>query len=166
MVNMKDEHTTDIALHNASQDELPSILALLDECELPNEGLAAHLSTTIVARNGNEIVGCSALELYEESALLRSVAVKPTFRSRGLGRRLIKTALDLATHHKVSNVYLLTDTANLFFSKLGFEPISRSKVPQNVQRSVEFTTLCPDTATVMTKVLFDASAPRIKKLND
>lgn len=149
---MKGENP-DTTIHNASQDELPDILALLDECELPREGLAAHLPTTLVARNGNEIVGCSALELYQESALLRSVAVKPSYRSRGLGRRLTEAALDLATHNKVSNVYLLTEGADLFFSKLGFEPISRSNVPQKVQRSVEFTTLCPDTATVMTKVL-------------
>ena len=149
---MKGENP-DTTIHNASQDELPDILALLDECELPREGLAAHLPTTLVARNGNEIVGCSALELYEESALLRSVAVKPSYRSRGVGRRLIEATLDLATHHKISNIYLLTEGANLFFSKLGFEPISRSNVPEKVQRSVEFTTLCPDTATVMTKIL-------------
>ncbi len=149
---MKGENP-DTTIHNASQDELPDILALLDECELPREGLAAHLPTTLVALSGNEIVGCSALELYQESALLRSVAVKPSYRSRGLGRRLTEAALDLATHHKISNIYLLTETADPFFSKLGFEPISRSNVPQKIQRSVEFTTLCPDTATVMTKVL-------------
>jgi len=156
MVNMKDEYTPDVALHNASQGELPDILALLDECELPKEGLTAHLSTTIVARNGSEIVGCSALELYEEFALLRSVAVKPLYRSRGLGLRLTKAALDLASEYKVSNVYLLTSSADMFFSKLGFESISRADVPENVRRSVEFTTLCPDTATVMTKALVGA----------
>ena len=150
---MKGENPPDTTIHNASQDELPDILALLDECELPREGLAAHLPTILVARNGNEVVGCSALELYQESALLRSVAVKPSYRNRGLGQRLTKAALDLATHRKVSNVYLLTETANLFFSKLGFEPISRSNVPEKLQRSVEFTTLCPDTATVMAKIL-------------
>ncbi|MGA3297975.1 MAG: arsenic resistance N-acetyltransferase ArsN2 [Candidatus Bathyarchaeia archaeon] len=132
---------------------MPDILALLDECELPKEGLAAHVSTTLVARNGNEIVGCSALELYQECALLRSVAIKPSYRRRGLGRRLTRAALDLAMRHKISNVYMLTETANTFFSKLGFESISRSDVPEKVQRSVEFTTLCLDTATVMTMPL-------------
>jgi amino-acid N-acetyltransferase len=147
---MKGEYSTDLTIHHATHGELPDILALLDECELPKEGLAAHVSITLVARNENEIVGCSALELYPECALLRSVAVKPSYRRRGLGRRLTRAALDLAMHHKISNVYLLTETANTFFSKLGFESISRSDVPENVQRSVEFTTLCPDTATVMT----------------
>ena len=152
-MNMKDEYSTDVTIRNAKQDELSDILALLDQCDLPREGLAAHLSTTLVARNGNEIVGCSALELYEESALLRSLAIKPSYRSRGLGSHLTRAALDLAMLHKVSKLYLLTETAEEFFTKLGFETISRSDVPQEVQRSVEFTTLCPDTATVMTRVV-------------
>ena len=148
--------SADVTIAAAKREDLPEIFALLEECDLPKEGLATHISTTLVARKGTEIVGCSALELYQESALLRSVGVKPSYRSRGLGRRLTIAALNLGMQHKISNVYLLTETANVFFSKLGFEPISRADVPENVQRSVEFTTLCPDTATVMTKVLLGA----------
>jgi hypothetical protein len=54
---MKNESSPDVTIDNAKQEELPNILALLDECGLPSEGLAAHLSTTLVARNGKEIVG-------------------------------------------------------------------------------------------------------------
>lgn len=147
---MKDENTANVTIDGAKQEELPTILALLDECKLPKGGLAANLSTTLVARNGDKIVGCSALESYGDCALLRSVAVKPSFRGRGLALRLTGAALDLAKRRKVTTVYLLTETASTFFSKLGFEPVSRSDVPQKVKRSVEFTTLCPDTAAVMT----------------
>jgi amino-acid N-acetyltransferase len=150
---MTDQYLEGVTIGGAKQEELPEILALLDECELPKEGLAAHLSTTLVARYGKEIVGCSALELYQEYALLRSVAVKPSFRGRRLAVRLTRAALDLAKHHMVVAVYLLTETANTFFSKLGFVAIPHSDVPRNVQGSVEFTTLCPDTATVMTMSL-------------
>ena len=148
-VTMKDLQSGNIEIGDARQEDLPDILALLDECELPKEGLAPHLSTTLVARDGNQIVGSSALEMYEEFALLRSVAVKPPFRGHGLGRRLTRAALDLAEHHQVRVVYLLTETAGAFFPKLGFKPIPRSSVPEKVQRSVEFTTLCPDTCTAM-----------------
>lgn len=75
--------STDVEICGAKRDRLPEILALLQVCELPKEGLATHLSKTLVARRGNEIVGCSALEVYQELALLRSVAVKPSFRKRG-----------------------------------------------------------------------------------
>jgi amino-acid N-acetyltransferase len=141
--------SANIEIGGARQKELSDILALLDECGLPGQGLAPHLSTTLVARDGNQIVGSSALEMYEEFALLRSVAVKPSFRGRGLARRLTRAALDLAKHHQVKAVYLLTETTDTFFPKLGFKSIRRSDVPEKVQRSVEFTTLCPDTAKVM-----------------
>jgi len=144
---------SDIPIAAARREDLPEILALLEECELPKEGLSTHLSTTLVAREGKEIVGCSGLELYQEFALLRSVAVKPAFRKRGTASRLTRAALDLAKHHKVTNVYLLTETASTLFSKMGFTHIQRSDVPEDVRGSAEFTTLCPTTCMVMTKSL-------------
>jgi len=146
---MRNEHSDRVTIGAAKQEELHDIFALLDECELPKEGLAPHLSTTLVARNGDEIVGCSALELYQEFALLRSVAVSPLSRGKGLALRLTQATLDLARHHHVMAMYLLTETASAFFSKVGFKSVQRSDVPKKVQQSVEFTTLCPDTATVM-----------------
>jgi len=145
--------SADIAITAAKKEDLPEILGLLEECELHKEGLATHLSTTLVARKGKEIVGCSALELYQELALLRSVAVKPSFRRQGLALKLTRAALDLAKRHNVTNVYLLTETASTFFSKIGFVHIQRSDVPENIKHSAEFTTLCPETATVMTRSL-------------
>jgi len=146
---MNNADSTDVLIANARKEELPDILALLDDCGLPREGLADHLATTLVAKDGTDIVGSSALELYEEYGLLRSVAVKEADRRRGLASRLTKAALDLARDHQVTTVYLLTETASMFFPKLGFKVIQRSEVPQKVQRSVEFTTLCPETAIVM-----------------
>jgi amino-acid N-acetyltransferase len=141
---------TEVETCRANRDDLPGILTLLEASELPKEGLAAHLSTTLVAHKGNEIVGCSSLELYQRLALLRSVAVKSSFRKQGIGLEVTRQALNLAREHQITNVYLLTDTASTFFSKLGFVQISRSVVPEVVKQSVEFTTLCPESATVMT----------------
>ena len=137
----------------AKSEDLPEIFALLQECDLPEEGLAPHLSTTLVARKEQEIVGCAALELYQQFALLRSVAVKSDFRKQGIASRLTRAALDLAKECHVTNAFLLTETARTFFSKRGFVQVSRSDVPENVKQSVEFTTLCPDTCTVMMKSL-------------
>jgi len=150
---MTNQYLEGVTISDAKEDELPVIFGLLDECQLPREGLAAHLPTTLVARYGKEIIGCSALEIYEEYALLRSVAVKPSFRGQGLATRLTNAALDLARRRLVTTVYLLTETASAFFSKLGFATIPRSEVPQKVQESVEFTSCCPETATAMTMSL-------------
>jgi amino-acid N-acetyltransferase len=145
--------SSDLTITAARSEDLQQIFALLEECGLPREGLENHLSTTLVARKGIEIVGSAALELYQENALLRSVAVKSAFRKQGIGLKLARAALDLAKERQVRNVYLLTETAKAFFSKQGFNQGLRSDVPETVKQSVEFTTLCPDTCTVMMKKL-------------
>jgi len=149
------QESTDISIEAADKDALPAILSLLERNELPKEGLADHLSTTLVARKGKQVVGCGALELCGEAALLRSVVVEEALRGQELGQRLTHVALDLAGRHKVATVYLLTMTADKFFSRLGFHEIPRSEVPTEVQRSVEFSSACPVSATVMMMHLGD-----------
>jgi amino-acid N-acetyltransferase len=46
-------------------------------------------------------------------------------------------------------VVLLTTTAEDFFLRFGFQPISRVEFPLAVQASVEFQEVCPDSATGM-----------------
>lgn len=148
--SMRNQNSQTVSLGAAETQELPQILALLEKCDLPKEGLSDHFPTILVARNGKEIVGSSGLEVYQEFAMLRSVAVDPSFRGRGIGQRLVIATIDLAKNHQVTNIYLLTQTASAFFSKLGFKAIPRADVPQKVQRSIQFTTLCPDTSIIMT----------------
>lgn len=47
-------------------DDLPALFALLEDSGLPTAGLAAHLATTLVACDGERLVGSAALELYRE----------------------------------------------------------------------------------------------------
>ena len=56
---------------------------------------------------------------------------------------MTETALELSRHLDVEEAYLLTETADLFFPRLGFRPIPRSEVPRSVRSSVEFTSACP-----------------------
>jgi len=135
----------------ATPADLPAILELLDGSKLPRAGLDAHVATTLVARDGKQLVGTAALELYGECALLRSVAVAPGLRGQGLGQELTRHALALARRHKIKSVYLLTETAGGFFPRFGFRAIPRDAVDPAVQRSVEFTSACPTSALVMVK---------------
>jgi len=138
-----------VSIGIAKKEEAPAIMALLESCELPQDGLSDHLATTIVARYSGNVVGSAALELYGENALLRSVAVEESMRGQGLGRRLTASAMNLARQRGIAEIYLLTQTASSFFSRFGFKPISRSDVPGSVQNSVEFRKACPATALVM-----------------
>jgi amino-acid N-acetyltransferase len=137
----------------ATISDADPVLGLLRTNHLPIDGWLEHLGTTLVARQGGTVVGCAALELYAEGALLRSVAVAPALQGHGVGRALTAAALQLARDLHVPSVYLLTTTAEEFFPKFGFERIERRAVPESVQASIEFTSACPSSATVMRKVL-------------
>jgi len=137
----------------ATQRDLPGVRALLEQLQLPLAGVDQHLSTMLVAREGERIVGSAALELYADGALLRSVAVEPRVQGRRLGHQLTEAALRLAASRGVQTVFLLTTTAERFFPRFGFEPIARDDVPQSVRESVEFTSACPASAVVMRKQL-------------
>ncbi len=137
----------------AKAADLPAVLALLEASGLPQEGLADHFATALVARRDGSVVGSAALEVYGSTALLRSVAVAASLRGRGLGQRLARAALDLARQRGVSEVYLLTETASAYFPRFGFAPIERAQVPEAVRQSVEFTSACPDSAVAMKTTL-------------
>ena len=137
----------------ATERDLSCIRALLERLHLPLAGVEAHLPTMLVAREGEQIVGTAALELYADGALLRSVAVDPRQQGKQLGHQLTDAALQLATTHGANIVFLLTTTADRFFPKFGFERISREQVPASVRQSVEFQSACPASAIVMRKPL-------------
>ena len=132
-----------ITIEAARNSDLRAVLALLERSGLPPDGLSEHMATTLVARDGDAIVGSAALELYGGAALLRSVAVHGALRGQGLGQRLTRAALDLAGQHGITTVYLLTETAGDFFPRFGFHLTERTAVEPAVQQSVEFTSACP-----------------------
>jgi amino-acid N-acetyltransferase len=138
------------SIEPAKPQDLPAILDLLARCGLPRDGLSEHLATALVAREGGQVVGCAALEVYGESALLRSIAVDEGQRGRGLGQRLVEATLSLARERHITGVYLLTTTAADFFARFfSFQPIAREEVPEPLKASVEFASACPETALAM-----------------
>jgi amino-acid N-acetyltransferase len=137
----------------ATTRDLPDVHELLRRHRLPLDGLDDHVQTMVVAKDGSQIVGSAALEIYADGALLRSVAVDARQQGRHVGHQLTEAALQLAREHGAHAVFLLTTTAETFFPRFGFEQISRDDVPLSVRASVEFTSACPASAIVMRKRL-------------
>ena len=102
-----------------------------------------------VKGEGGRIVGVAGLETRGRQGLLRSVAVDKDHRRAGVGTSLVRHVISEARVKKMSEVYLITETAPLFFEKLGFSSIDRSQVSGNVLDSVEFKEACSETAPVM-----------------
>jgi amino-acid N-acetyltransferase len=142
-----------MTIEPAAPGDLPAVRQLLGSQQLPLDDLDSHVATMVVARSDGDVVGAAAVELYVDGALLRSVVVSPPFQGRGLGHALTEAALNIAESRGAQAVFLLTTTAERFFPRLGFAPISREDVPDSVQTSVEFQSACPASATVMRKPL-------------
>lgn len=147
-----------LVIEAAQEEDIPTLLALLQQSILPTDGLLDHLSTILVAREGGEVVGSAALECYGSVALLRSVAVVAPKRDQGLGQRLTRAALALAQARGITDLYLLTETAQHYFPRFGFHAISRQEVAPAIQHSVEWTSACPETAQAMLLMFAKASA--------
>lgn len=140
-------------IESATLSDLPAIRSLLERLHLPIDGVDEHVDTMLVARDGADVIGTAALEVYADGALLRSVAVEPGQQGKHLGHRLTDAALRLALDHGAATVFLLTTTAERFFPRFGFERVTRDDVPASVKESVEFQSACPASAIVMRKRL-------------
>ncbi|UCH11478.1 MAG: GNAT family N-acetyltransferase [Fidelibacterota bacterium] len=143
------EPMNEVSIEPARDSDRSEIRNLLTAAGLEDAGLDDHLATTLLAWRGPRLVGCAALELYDGSALMRSVAVHPADQGKGLGLCLVDAMLDLARQYDINQVYLLTDTANGFFRKFGFDAIDLSHVPADVKQSSEFSMACAQSALVM-----------------
>jgi amino-acid N-acetyltransferase len=140
-----------VELRSASSSELETVVDLLNRSGLPTAGVADNFSQFLVAEADGRLVGVVGLELYGQSALLRSAAVEESWRGSGVGRVLVERALDLARDRGIVDVYLLTTTAEHYFPKFGFVCVRRDEVAPGVRSSVEFQTSCPASATAMRK---------------
>ena len=144
---------TEITIAAATAADLEPIKALLVASGLPTAGVDDHWKTFIVARDGNELIACGGAEAYQFAALIRSVAVVPAYRSKGVGRRIVRQLLDRLASRGLREFYLLTTTAEAYFKKRGFKPIDRDEVHPQLLSSREFQDACPDSAVCMRLVM-------------
>jgi amino-acid N-acetyltransferase len=131
---------------------LPEVASLLEECGLPSDDiLPEYLSSFVIAREGNDDLGVAGLQLLGTSALVRSIGVAKTHRSRGLGTALLAAVEAKARSQGVVQLYLLTNDAQQFFAKHGYTEVSRSSAPAEIQNCSQFGSSCCGAATLMRK---------------
>jgi amino-acid N-acetyltransferase len=127
-------------------------LQLLAECDLPYSDLeSSDLEFFLGCGDESAPNGIIGLERHGEDALLRSLAVSASCRESGCGTALVSQLEELAQSNGVRELYLLTTTAEAFFSRLGYRSVKRTAVPDHIKTTTEFSSLCPDDATVMKK---------------
>lgn len=127
------------------------VIALLKADNLPVDDLPETLDNFFVALIDNEVVGVAGIEIYGNYGLLRSVAMSTDYRGHGIAKDLVEQIILLGKSKRLSDLYLLTETAAEYFKKNGFAQIEREAVPDKIKASSEFSHVCPVTAIVMKK---------------
>ena len=104
------------------------------------ENVREHARGFLVLEEKGRIAGCVSLENYgTELAEIRSLAVNPEIRGRGLGARLVQYALSEARRRKIARVFAVTHAPE-FFTRQGFDTASRRALPEKIERDCS---VCP-----------------------
>ncbi len=92
----------ELEIEAAKKSDYNAVEVLLRKTDLPQDEIELHMDNFFVIRHpeadhGPELlVGSVGLEIYEDSALLRSLAVHPDFQGTGFGSRLVDSIIEVA----------------------------------------------------------------------
>jgi len=128
-----------------------ALISLLQSEGLPVDDLPQDLPNFFMVTDNSFIVGAIGLEIYDRSGLLRSLVVKPEYRKMKIAKSLVGELERQARNEGLTSIYLLTETARDYFSKIGFEETNRDEAPASLKQSTEFSHVCPSTAIFMKK---------------
>jgi ribosomal protein S18 acetylase RimI-like enzyme len=121
---------TDLCFQNLEQE-----LATLPGAYAPSRG------RLLLGRAGEELAGCIAMRpLNEGTCEMKRLYVRPAFRSRGTGRRLVESiiqvAKDVGYHRMRLDTLPEMAAAQRLYRELGFRPIA--PYCQNPVKGTEF----------------------------
>src|SRR5690606_15032302 len=135
-----DDEPGEIVVRRARTPDVKAIRRLVDTYAGPGPRLLKKATVTLyedvqefwVAEYDGEVVGCGALHvLWEALAEIRTVAVDPQHRGRGIGHRIVSALLATARELGLARVFCLTFEVD-FFAKHGFRPIQGTPVQPEV----------------------------------
>lgn len=116
-------------------------------CEMVNhyaeQGLMLHRSLEsvydalrefLVAEEDGMILGCVAVDIYWGGlAEIRSLAIAEKARGRGIGKALVRAAIEDARSLGLTQIFALTYETD-FFLHLGFDVVDLTSLPEKVWR--------------------------------
>ena len=138
----------------AGADNESEIKQLLAGCDLLYEDITPALfEHFLLGWDDARLIAVIGLEVKNQVALLRSLAVDAEYRNRRIAASLVDNIEGYAKSLNVDTLYLLTMTAEAFFKKCGYLPTARDSAPAGIQGTAEFKNLCPASAACMVKHL-------------
>jgi amino-acid N-acetyltransferase len=94
--------------------------------------MSENIRDFMVAYSETRLVGCGALHFYSPtSGEVRSLAVDPMVKTRGVGRRIVEALEDEALQNNLHALFAFTYVPE-FFRKVGFREVERGELPLKV----------------------------------
>jgi amino-acid N-acetyltransferase len=146
------------SIRKASMKDIHALLTLINGyaskgAMLPRTEfeMSENIRDFMLAYQGEHLVGCGALHFYTPtSGEVRSLAVDPNVKSRGVGRALVEALEREARECGLHTIFAFTYETG-FFEKLGFEVVERGELPlkawKDCLRCPKFSA-CDETAVV------------------
>ncbi|MBP9085091.1 MAG: GNAT family N-acetyltransferase [Kofleriaceae bacterium] len=128
------------AMRPGRRTDMVEVRQLLTENKLGIDGATEqHFPVFFTLRDETGMIGCVALEVFGDDAVLRSLAVASSRRGGGYGWMLADLVVSQARYRGVRRMYLLTESASDFFAaKFGFRSVDRSTISAKVTQSHPF----------------------------
>lgn len=144
---------------------LPSIQSLLEHSGLFHQDMdAAKVKECLICRTEGQLAGVVGMEVYGEAGVLRSLAVAPEFRCRGIGSLLLVRIERFAALQGVRRFYLLTLEAADYFTRRGYSVVPAAEVPETVRGTALAQALLPRGAFCMVKTLTARKVPESRRV--
>lgn len=134
-------------------NEFDTTFNLLQESKLDASDLKQPNIRLFQFTENDEIIGIGGLEIFDNQALLRSVAIRKDLQGKGIGKKLVEQIEIVAKESGISALYLLTKTASEFFKTNGYQVIHRDNFAEPLKQTAQFSGLCPVSAVCMMKML-------------
>lgn len=142
----------EVVIRKAHESDYKEIMQLLASNSLPTVDIMEENIELFVGLLGEKIIATVGIEYYGECALLRSLSVKEGYKNQKIGETLLHFINDMCKKRSIQSLYLLTTTAEHYFSRFGFYVTSRKDTPQVIQSTREFSSICPSSAIIMRNV--------------
>jgi amino-acid N-acetyltransferase len=94
--------------------------------------MSENIRDFVLAFAGDKLVGCGALHFYSPTTgEVRSLAVDPNVKSRGIGRAIVEALEKDARECGLDSIFAFTYVSG-FFERLGFVEVERGELPLKV----------------------------------
>ncbi len=148
-----DERVKAMHMTALSDDDLEPLREALILAGLPADDLSLPGRRFFRFRQQDSDVAFGGIEGAGGDRLLRSLVVLEGRRGQGVGAAVLAALEAFAKNEGVGRVHLLTESATAFFAAHGYQVQERSLAPTSIGATVQFRSLCPASATYLSKRL-------------